>query len=256
MNPALRVIDTGERSARWNIAMTAALAELHHKGEIGDTLRLHRYPRSVLIGRNQSLAEAVDLAQCEAYGVEVARRVTGGGAVYMTPGALAWDLVMARKDFQGDLARASEMIGAGIAAGLMRLGLPARYRAQNEVEIGGRKICGLSGSFDGGTLVCQGTILIDVKFDDMARFLRLPLPQTQRNLHDHLTTVTERLGRAPAHREIERALAAGLSEMLGRTLSWQEPGGDELRLADEWHRSEFGRDDFVDGESRQKAKAS
>lgn len=254
MNPALRVIDTGEKSARWNIAMTAALAELHHKGKIGDTLRLHCYARSVLIGRNQILAEAVDLAECEACGVEVARRVTGGGAVYMAPGALAWDLVMARKDFQGDLARASEMVGAGIAAGLMRLGLPARYRAQNEVEIGGRKVCGLSGSFDGGTLVCQGTILIDAKLDDMARFLRLPLPQMQMQMQ--LTTLAEHLSRIPDPAEIGNALAAGLSERLGRTLSWQEPGGDELRLADEWHRSEFGRDDFVDGESRQKAKAS
>ncbi len=49
---ALRIIDTGVKPSRWNIAVTAALLELHRIGATPDTVRFHRYPRSVLIGRN------------------------------------------------------------------------------------------------------------------------------------------------------------------------------------------------------------
>ena len=97
MSGPLRIIDTGVRPARWNIAMTQALAELHVQGEMPDTLRLHRYARSVLIGSSQHAADVVDIEGCARKGVEIARRVTGGGAVYMAPGVLAWDLVIARQ---------------------------------------------------------------------------------------------------------------------------------------------------------------
>ncbi len=39
----LRVLDTGINSARWNIAVTAAMLELRAAGGIPDTLRFHRY---------------------------------------------------------------------------------------------------------------------------------------------------------------------------------------------------------------------
>ena len=50
MTGTLRLVDTGTASARWNIAATAALAELHAEGRIPHTLRLHRYPVSALLG--------------------------------------------------------------------------------------------------------------------------------------------------------------------------------------------------------------
>ena len=51
----LRVIDTGLRSPRWNIAMTAALAKLRDADEISDTLRFQRFQPCVLVGRNQDI---------------------------------------------------------------------------------------------------------------------------------------------------------------------------------------------------------
>lgn len=239
MSVSLRVIETGERAARWNVAMTAALADLHHAGALADTLRLHRYPASVLIGRHQVLAQAAHVDRCAAEGVELARRVSGGGAVYMAPGALAWDLVIARRRVDMDLTRASAVIGEALAAGLARLGLPARYDARIGIAVGGRKLCGLSGYFDGGTLISQGTILIDTDLSEMRRFLKSPMPGVE------MTTARRLLGRAPDAGEIEAALARGLAQALGRSVLRQEPDAAELRCADEWHAAECGRDSFV-----------
>ena len=142
MTATLRVVDTGLNSARWNIAMSAALSELHLSGSTPDTLRLHLYPRSVLIGRHQMLDQVVDRRACAAKGIEIARRITGGGAVYMAPGVLAWDLVMAR-GVLGSLPHASETICGAVASALFRMGFAARFRAPGDVIIDGKKSVGV-----------------------------------------------------------------------------------------------------------------
>src|SRR5215471_19250569 len=103
MSTALRVVDTGLMPARVNIALTAALAELHRAGQCPDTLRFHLYPPSVLIGRNQALERVVNPSYCRRNSIEIARRITGGGAVFMSPGVLAWDIVAERRRFGASL---------------------------------------------------------------------------------------------------------------------------------------------------------
>src|SRR5262245_37187942 len=120
MKHPIRIIDTGLKPARWNVAMTAALADLHDKGRIGDTVRFHRYPACVLLGRSQKAGDAADLACCRREGIDVARRVTGGGAVFMSPHMLAWDVVVDRANCGGSLEAVTHRIGHGVAAGLSR----------------------------------------------------------------------------------------------------------------------------------------
>lgn len=256
MTPCLRIIDTAQRTARWNIAMTAALAELHAAGRIEDTVRFHRYPASVLVGRHQDLAQAVDIERCTAANVECARRVTGGGAVYMARDALAWDIVVARKHFCAYPAEAAEAICTAIAGGLSQLGVPARYRAQNEIEVGGRKLCGSGGYFDGGTFVYQGTILLDTPLEDLDRFLRLPVKDLEpglesgsRDVRARHVTLRESLGRTPDVAEVIGVIAAALSERFGRRLRCELPSLAELTLAGHLHRSQYGLDSFVYGAS-------
>ncbi len=49
-----------------------------------------------MIGRHQALSQEVKLDWCRANGLEIARRITGGGALFMGPGLLGWELVFAR----------------------------------------------------------------------------------------------------------------------------------------------------------------
>ena len=240
MTAALRLIDTGVKSARWNVAMTATLAELHAALRISDTLRFHVYPRSVLLGRHQPLVQAVEGNFCARNNIELARRVTGGGAVYMSPGVLAWDLVMSRRSF-GALDRASATICAAVAGGLSRLGLVARFRPKNDIEVGGRKVSGSSGYSDGSSLIHQGTVLIDVDFEEMAAALGFP----PRHLREHLATVRGTLGRTPELDEVKRAIGEGISRALGRPLVDGMISADERAVAGR-HYQELGSDSFVE----------
>ncbi len=157
----MRILDTGLMPARWNIAMTAALSELHGKGLIPDTVRFHRYPACVLLGRGQDIEASADVAYCRRQQIEITRRVTGGGAVFMSPRMLAWDVVVDRRAWGGDLASVTRRICEGVAAGLSRLGAVARFRAPNDIEISGRKVSGSGGYVEGRSAVLQGTVLAE-----------------------------------------------------------------------------------------------
>jgi lipoate-protein ligase A len=233
----LRVVDTGVQPARWNIAATAALAELHEARHIPDTLRFHRYPRSVLLGRNQKVAQAIHVQECHKRGVVIARRVTGGGAVYMGPGVLAWDLVLTRQAWASQLSEATPRIGAAIAAGLSRLNVTAVFREPGDITIDGRKVSGSSGLFDGATFVMQGTVLIAVDRDEMNTVLKMP-PGTP------VVPLSDLLDPLPALADIQAAVLAGLSDVLGP----HEPGElrpEELALTQHLLAEEIGTDAFV-----------
>ncbi|NLH79523.1 MAG: lipoate--protein ligase family protein, partial [Phyllobacteriaceae bacterium] len=84
--PTFRVIDTGVRGGRANIAFDAALIEAREAGEIPDTIRFLTFRPSALVGRHQSLSRELKLDWCRENGVETVRRITGGGALYMDEG--------------------------------------------------------------------------------------------------------------------------------------------------------------------------
>jgi lipoate---protein ligase len=247
----LRVIDTELRPPRWNIAMTAALAELHGASEIPDTLRFQRFQPCVLVGRNQDIRREVRLDRCRQKGVATARRVTGGGAVYMDAGILSWEIVAGRRRFGADLDEAAEKICTAVADGLVALGVPARFCPPNAIEAEGRKISGASGYFEGATLVYEGTVLVDFDPRDMAEVLRLPDAKEGAALAHRVTSIAAILGRAPAVGEVQRALAASISDCFGFRITSEAASDRELALAERLHTVKFGTDRFVLGEEPQ-----
>src|SRR5262245_21595542 len=90
----------------------------------------------------------------------------------MNPGMLGWELVADPSRFGDRLHRITEQICSGIAAGLARFGLPARYRPPCDIEIAGRMIAHSAGALLGPTAVFQGLILIDVEQSELTAFIR------------------------------------------------------------------------------------
>ena len=225
MSDPMRLLDTGPMSARRNIALTAALVELHRAGQIPDTLRLSHYPRAVLVGRDQTLAEVYKVRACVDARVEMARRTICGSAVYASPGVLVWEIVADGYRFGESLPKLGERICAGMAAGLARFGLPARLRPLDEVEIGGRTICAASGEIDGPSAVFQGTVLIDLDASEVEAIARLS-PSTR------AAALSDWLGRVPSAEELKGLLVAGLSHCWRREFVPDAPSRAEMMLAD------------------------
>jgi lipoate-protein ligase A len=180
-----RVVDTGVLEGRFNIAIDQAMIEAHQAGRIPDTIRFMRFPPTALIGRHQALRQEIDVDHCRTHGIGIVRRITGGGAIYLDEGQLGWGLVFQRKALgQPSLADVASHICQAVAAGLQRLGVDARYRPRNDIEVDGRKISGTGGFFDGDTLIYQGTVLVDMNPAAMVAALRVPRAKLEKRQLD------------------------------------------------------------------------
>ncbi|RTL59692.1 MAG: hypothetical protein EKK41_29280 [Hyphomicrobiales bacterium] len=198
----LRVIDTGLASGRRNTALSAGLL-MAHAGSDTDVLRFYRFEPSVLLGASQIAAQAANLAHCRDAGIEIARRVTGGGAVYMGPGMLAWDFVTRSSAAPDTL---SVKIGDVLVQALAKLGIEARFAPPNSLMIKGRKISGAATTSTAGSFLLQGTLILEDAATDMAHALGAP-PQAMRAAVTSLAEVGAQVSSEALQSAIAHALA-------------------------------------------------
>jgi len=250
MGKVFRVIDTGVRDARQQIAFDQALIDARAAGEIPDTIRFLRFPPSALVGRHQALAHEVKLDYCRRHGIGTARRITGGGALYFDEGQLGWELVFQRATLGiATLADLARVICEAAAAGLSTLGVSARYRPRNDIEVDGRKIGGTGGFFEGDILFYQGTVLVDLDPHDMIAALNVPQAKLVKRALDspaqRVVTLKELLGAAPTIAAVQEALLGGFATHLGiEPVRGHITAAEEARAA-RLHDEEIGRDEFV-----------
>jgi lipoate---protein ligase len=250
-NKSFRVIDTGLRGGRANIAFDQALIEARKDRKIPDTLRFLRFRPSALIGIHQILSHEIDVAHCKRHGIEIVRRITGGGGLYFDEGQIGWELVFDRATLGSPpLAEATRQICEAAALGLNKLGVPARYRPRNDLEVDGRKISGTGGFFDGNLIFYQGTLLIDFDPAKMLACLNVPVEKlAKRNLSSaaqRIITMREVLGdKVPDLKTICDGLVAGFAEGLNIAPQWGAISAFEEQLADKSLREEIGTDAYV-----------
>ena len=251
MPSAFRIIDTGVREGRANIAFDAALIDERQAGRVPDTIRFLSFPSTALIGRHQDLSREIDLDYCEKHRIGTVRRITGGGAIYLDEGQLGWELVFHRASLGiaalPDLAR--EICNAA-AAGLQALGVDAKFRPRNDIEVGGRKISGTGGFYDGDVLIYQGTVLVDLNPQRMVNALRVPQSKLAKRELDsaaqRVVTLKELLGpNTPDLELIKLALIKGFKDTLGIEAEYGEITEGEEALARQYHDEEIGTDEFL-----------
>lgn len=247
-----RVIATTLRGGRANIAFDQALIDARREGKIRDTIRFLRFRPCALIGIHQYLGEEIKLGYCRANNIETVRRITGGGGLYFDEGQIGWELIFDRRTLGvSDLAEMTRRICEAAALGLQKLGVPARYRPRNDLEVDGRKISGTGGFFDGDLIFYQGTLLIDFDPQKMIACLNVPTEKLAKrgieSAAQRVITMREIMGDAlPDLKVIYDGLVAGFAEGLGITPQWGEITAYENQLADKAFLDEIGTDAYVE----------
>jgi len=246
-----RVIDTGVLEGRLNIAIGQAIVEARQSGAVPDTLRFLRFPPTALVGRHQALGQEIDLDYCSEHGIGVARRITGGGAIFMEPGLLGWELAFDRRSLGiTSLPELTRAICEAAAQGISRLGVAAQYRPRNDIEVEGRKISGTGGFFDGDILFYQGTVLVDMDPRTMMSALRVPQAKLAKRQLDsaaqRVVTLRELLGEATPRMEvIQEVLAAAFARRFDMKAIGGELSPAELERAQALYREEIGTEAYV-----------
>jgi len=251
MSKPFRVLDTGVLEGRLNIAIGQAIVEARQQGTVPDTLRFLRFPPTALVGRHQALGQEIDLDYCRKNDIGIARRITGGGAIFMEPGLLGWELAFDRKTLGvRSLPDLTREICEAAAAGISRLGVNARFRPRNDIEVDGRKISGTGGFFDGDTLFYQGTVLVDMDPQVMVSALRVPKAKlAKRDLdsaEQRVVTLRELLGDdTPGLEDIQSVLSSAFAERFDLEMQAGDLTDSERSSAEAIYREEIGTEEFV-----------
>ena len=154
-----RLIDTGPRSAAENMALDEVFLELKAEKRMPHTFRFLQFSHpTVLVGHHQSVEEEVRLDYCRTRGIEINRRLTGGGALYWGKLELGWEFYLSKTDprIPSTIEELYRMMGEASALGLRHLGIQAYSRPRNDIEIHGRKISGTGGTELSGAILFQG----------------------------------------------------------------------------------------------------
>ncbi|MFN7065512.1 MAG: biotin/lipoate A/B protein ligase family protein [Aquificaceae bacterium] len=245
-----RVIYTGQRPHYENIALDRIMLDLMAKDKIPPTVRFLQFkPECVLIGFHQAVEQEVRLEYTQREGIEVGRRITGGGAIYFDETQIGWE-VIATKDHLGKLSyeELTRKICTGVAKGLQRLGIGAEFRPRNDIEVDGRKISGTGGVFEGKAFLYQGTVLMDFNVERMLKSLQIPVEKLTskgiKSAEDRVEWVKRSLGYLPEKEVVFDALLRGLKEELGIEFQWDELTEKEIRLLEE-RKDHFRTDDWI-----------
>jgi len=223
-----RLLDTPPAVAAENMALDECILRARAEDRVPDTLRFMQVrPRAVLVGYHQSVEQEVRVDFCRRNGIDINRRITGGGALFFDESQLGWEVFASRSatGIPGDVEKMYRKMCEGAVLGLRKLGIDANFRPKNDIVVRGRKISGTGGTFDGNAFLFQGTLLVDFDVSTMLRALRIPIEKLKdkemRAIRRRVTWLSEELGKAPPLSRIKKALADGFAESLGVEL---EPG--------------------------------
>lgn len=119
-----------------------------------DYFLLWQNDKAVIVGKYQNTLEEVDQTFVDERGIRVARRLSGGGAVYHDLGNLNYTFIV-----EEDRAEAFrfEVFTKPLLAALKELGVAAETSGRNDITIDGKKISGSSQYFRNGrpmTKIC------------------------------------------------------------------------------------------------------
>jgi lipoate---protein ligase len=165
----IRTLETGYNPAALNMAIDETLM-----GSMGDVpiLRIYGWhPAAISIGYFQSMNEEVDLAKCREFGVDVVRRLTGGGAV-LHEFELTYSFIT--KEYPQNIMESYQWICEAIVMSINKLGFDASFVPLNDIVIAGKKVSGNAQTRRNGVLLQHGTILLGVDVNKMFSLLKVP----------------------------------------------------------------------------------
>ncbi len=149
-----------------NLAMEECL--LSRCGETDAALYLWQNASTVVIGRHQNPWRECRAELLEQEGGRMARRITGGGAVFHDLGNLNFSFIMGRSVY--DVRRhLATVIGA-----VKRLGIEAEFSGRNDILSGGRKFSGNAFAQRPNASLHHGTLLVRVDMAMLGRYLNVP----------------------------------------------------------------------------------
>jgi len=239
-----------------NMAIDEAILRARIENLVPNTIRFYRWnPSAVSIGRFQSIENEVQLDNCRKYGVDVVRRITGGGTVYHdAEDEITYSVVANKKDLEApDVTAVYAKIFSGLAEAAKILGVNVDFdkgdvKTCPNLMVSDRKISGSAQSHKKGAVLQHGTLLVGVDLERMFTFLRVPWAKTRMEVVNvgkrKITSIRKELGRDVSIEEVNKALIDGFQRVLNVKLVEGELTPYEGEIAKRLHKEKYATDEW------------
>lgn len=143
---------------------------LLNEGKEDDYVFFYIHKPSIIVGKYQNTIEEINKDFIEENDISVARRLSGGGAVYHDHGNLNFSFV--HKADKRDVNNFKKFTKPVIDA-LIELGLDAHLSGRNDILIDDKKISGNAQYYTNGRLLHHGTLLYDSQMSNLVKSLKV-----------------------------------------------------------------------------------
>lgn len=246
-----RVLQTGFETAYFNMGLDEAVLESVASGSSLPTLRFYGWrPRAISLGYFQGIRDEIDIEACDRHGVDIVRRITGGGAVFHDA-ELTYSVVIPEGHplAPPSILDSYGILCSGIIEGLKELGITSEFAPINDIVSGGKKISGNAQTRKKGCLLQHGTVLLKVDVETMFALLKVPKEKALGKMIDdvkaRVTSLSDILRRDVAFEEVVPAMRAGFERALRLDPFLDSPTREENEMAKELAATKFSAKAWV-----------
>ena len=249
-----RYINEHDTSASYGLAADEFLMKYHQRGaEYPATLRLYNYQDyAVLAGRFQDISAEIDIEACKENGFQFGRRLTGGGAILMGTGQLGICFATSSKAFEWENIRELyTKFSDPVIKALGLLGIEAKFRSKNDLEVDGKKIAGLGVHVDAsGAIQFHTSLLVDLDISQMLKVLKIPIQKYAdkkkvNSIEQRITTISKELERKVTLEEVTKVVKHCFAEALGNEFTTQEFSLEETKKINQLEKERYLTEDWL-----------
>jgi lipoate-protein ligase A len=249
-------LEVETHDAFMNMAIDEAIMNARIEGLNADTLRFYRWrPSAVSIGKFQRVENEVQLENCKEGGIDVVRRITGGGTVYHdAEDEITYSVIANGESLKAnDITDVYARVYAGLTEALHLLGVAADFNEGSSkscpnLTVKGKKVSGSAQCHKRGVVLQHGTILAKVNLEKMFRYLRVPWAESCMQVvsvaRNKITSLHDELGKDVSTAELNHALIEGFQRGLDIKLVSGRLTAHELELAERLCRQKCSTDDW------------
>lgn len=171
-----QLVHTAPQSPSLHMALDDVLTHEVGAGRRPPTLRIWEWAGpAVVIGRFQSLRNEVDMQAAQRHRIEVVRRVSGGGAMFIEPGnTITYSIHAPLSLIKGlSFQQAYALMDEWVIEALDTLGIKAWYQPLNDIASASGKIAGAAQAHRGGAVLHHVTMAYDIDAQKMLEVLRI-----------------------------------------------------------------------------------
>ena len=258
----MRLLMTKENDAATNMAIDEAIFS-SQKSDSRPTLRFYDWSSTAFsFGYFQQIFEEINPSECDDLGIDLVRRITGGGTVIH-----GWDVTFSAifpkteldVGLPSGISAGYQVISDSITRGLREIGIEVNQYGQSldsslpnicitnpakyDVMINGRKIAGIAQRRNSVGLLFQAYVALDIPSHDILAMISKK-HDCEQMVQTKVTSINQHQSRRFLRTEIEETIQRGFEKILGLGLAEDKLVPKEMEMAERLFKTKYSTESW------------